>query len=137
MKFLLFPLMIISMFSCKTKKSLTKCNQKVISSMEEYQNAPKDDVEIQDVNIDNDCLEIEFSAGGCDGNSWKVNLINSEISTRSIPPQLSIRLSLENKEICEAFITKKASFDISSLRMGGNEVILIIDGYAKYVSYKY
>ncbi|MBP2834126.1 hypothetical protein J8281_18155 [Aquimarina sp. U1-2] len=113
------------------------CDQQTIVSAEQYENAPKDQLFINSVAIIGDCLSINFSSSGCDGNSWEVNLIDSEIVALSLPPQRNLRLSLKNDEACEAFITKERTFDIRNLRVSGDQVVLSVDDFEDLILYEY
>jgi hypothetical protein len=105
------------------------CNQGVIISPEEYENAPNDPFSITEITISGDCLNIKFSTSGCDGNTWIVKLIDSGNVAESYPCQRILRLSLDNKEECLAVPEKEISFDISDLQIVGNDkVILHVSG---------
>jgi len=112
------------------------CDKDVIISATEFENAPNDPVTIIDMKIVNNCLKIKFKAGGCDGNSWVVELIDSETIAESLPIQRFLRLSLDNKEICDALPVKEMSFNIEKLQIQGyKSVILNISG--KSILYEY
>jgi hypothetical protein len=105
------------------------CDQDVIISESEYENAPFDPFSIVDLKIVDNCLKIKFSASGCDGNTWVVKLIDSEWIMLPMIPVRELRLSLDNKELCDALITKEVSFNIESLQVeGSNKVRLDISG---------
>ena len=112
------------------------CDQSVIVSKTEYENAPNDMVYIIDMNVSGDCLTIKFSASGCSGNSWAVKLIDLGGVAKSNPCQRTLKLSLDNKEECAAVITKEISFNIEELQLNGdNRVFLNISG--KGILYEY
>jgi hypothetical protein len=105
------------------------CDKDVLISPEEYENAPNYDFSMINMVIIGDCLKIKFGASGCDGNSWIVKLIDSGNVAESYPSQRTLRLSLENKEICAAYIGKEISFNIKDLQIEGNDkVVLNISG---------
>lgn len=105
------------------------CDQNVIISPIEYQNAPNDPFSITEMTITGDCLNIKFAASGCDGNTWIVKLIDSGDVAESYPCQRTLRLSLDNKEVCAAIPGKEISFDIKDLQIVGNDkVILHVSG---------
>ena len=54
-----------------------------------------------------------------------INLIDSEAIWESFPAQRSLIFSLENKELCLAYITKDISFDISSLQLNNQTSLLL------------
>lgn len=105
------------------------CDQNVIISETEYKNAPDDPFSITVMSITGDCLNIKFGASGCDGNTWIVKLIDLGVVAESYPCQRTLRLSLDNKEICTAVPTKEISFNIKDLQIcGDDKVILHISG---------
>ncbi len=107
----------------------SNCDQNVIISADEYENAPNDYLNILNMQIVDDCLKIKFNASGCSGNSWIVKLIDQEDVAHSNPIQRTLRLSLDNKEACLAVITKEVSFNIKDLQVEGtNKVLLNISG---------
>lgn len=99
------------------------CDQEVIISEDEYKNAPDSPVSINEMKIVGNCLKIKFSASGCDGNSWVVKLIDVGAVAESNPCQRTLRLSLDNKEMCEAYITREVSFDIKELQIIGDDKV--------------
>lgn len=76
------------------------CDIKTIESAEQYVNAAADQLEINSLSISDNCLKINFSSGGCSGDTWQLKLIDSEDILESIPPQRNLRLSLKNEELC-------------------------------------
>lgn len=112
------------------------CDQEVIISEDEYKNAPDSPVSINEMKIVGNCLKIKFSASGCDGNSWVVKLIDMGAVAESNPSQRTLRLSLDNKEMCKALITREISFDIENLQIeGAKKIQLNILG--KSILYEY
>lgn len=113
------------------------CDQKVIINKGQYKNGPSDLLTIQEAEISGDCLTIRFGASGCDGKSWEVRLIDSGEVLYSDPPQRNIRLSLRNKEMCEAYLTREISFDISDLQVNGNKLLLNLSNSGTQIAYSY
>lgn len=117
----------IDYYEIFTKQS--DCDQNVIISKTEYENARDDPFAITGMTIDGNCLKITFSASGCDGNSWVVKLIDLGVLAYSDPAQRTLRLSLDNKEACAAVIGKEVSFNIEDLQIqNDNRVWLDISG---------
>lgn len=113
------------------------CEFETISSAEQYQNAPSDALDINSLEINGNCLEINFRAGGCDGDTWELKLIDSEEVFESDPPQRNLRLSLKNEELCEVYIERELTFDISNLQVNGNRVQLNITNSDDEILYEY
>ena len=82
-------------------------------------------------------MEINFRAGGCDGDTWELKLIDSEEVFESDPPQRNLRLSLKNEELCEVYIERELTFDISNLQVNGNRVQLNITNSDDEILYEY
>ena len=105
--------------------NLLTCDQQTIINATEYATATTDAVSIQSLEIVENCLSITLSSGGCDGNSWQVRLVDSGSIAESLPPQRSLKLLLENQEVCLAYITKTISFDIQELEAEGEVSMLL------------
>ncbi|MEN8122384.1 MAG: hypothetical protein ABFS35_18710 [Bacteroidota bacterium] len=105
--------------------NISDCEQDVVISPDEYKNAPNDPFSIKNMVIDGDCLKITYEAGGCDGSTWLVKLIDSGAVAESYPCQRTLRLSMDNKEVCDAVISKTTSFDIKDLQIVGNDKVLL------------
>ena len=130
-------LIFLCLSSCQDENIVEPCTQMLLIGNEIYDNFPADRLTISDVSLEGDCLQITFWAGGCSGNSWIFELVGREDVLYSEPPQRLIRLSLENNEICEAYILKSVTFDITPSRISGNEIILNLDGWDKKIVYDY
>ena len=123
---MLIGIVILSCSNDDDNGSQNNCDFETIISAEQYQNAPNDQIEINSLDINDNCLKINFSSSGCDGNNWELKLIDSGDIMESNPPQRNLRLSLKNEESCEAYITKELTFDITNLKIDGNKVQLNI-----------
>jgi hypothetical protein len=139
-KTLILILIGIAFFSCSSDDdngNQNNCDFGAIISAEQYTNAPADQLEINNLTTNGNCLKINFSSGGCDGNTWELKLIDSGDIMESNPPQRNLRLSLKNEELCEAYITKELTFDISNLKVDGNKVQLNIINSDENILYEY
>ena len=105
------------------------CEVPGIVDQDQFGNDSSDEFDIVDVMLDGDCLEIEFRAGGCSGDTWELKFVGSEALDDSFPQQRSVRLILKDEEDCEAIISKIVSFDISDFKVLGGDVILNLEGY--------
>jgi len=121
---LLLTLVIFSFLSCEKVES--NCDKQVEINNEKYNSAKQDVLIINELEIIDDCLHINFSASGCSGDSWKLELIDSGHVLYSNPPGRDLILSFENPEKCEAYITKDLTFDISVLKLKDSKVKLFI-----------
>ena len=130
---------LLSMLACSDSDDPDPngCDFGTVISQERYRNAPSDELTINSLEIENDCLKINFSASGCSGDSWKIELIDASSIKESDPPQRDLRLSLDNDELCEAFITRELSFNISRLKVEGGQVVLNLLNSGDQILYSY
>lgn len=128
----------LAFMSCDKKEDSTDCDDTLITSPIIDVAYPNDDVTIISASITEDCLSIKYGASGCDGNSWDVELLDANKVDGISNPQITLRLSLDNKEECEAYITKERSFDISVIQVDDlNQVQFILMGYDELLEYNY
>lgn len=113
------------------------CLNTAIENNSQYQNAESALFDVNDISIDGDCLTINYSASGCDGSTWQMQLYDSEDILESSPPQRNLRFVLFNNEACLAYITKDPPFDISNLQVEGGQVILNIVNNNSSITYSY
>lgn len=125
------------MVSCKHDDPSISCDDRAVISDSEMSSAPNDQLVINSLEINGDCLLISFSASGCDGDSWIVRLMGSELILESLPPQRGMLLSLDNDELCEAVITREVSFDILPTRVGSPSIWLNFNNDEDRILYEY
>lgn len=130
-------MMLSSCSNTNEKDNPNNCDFETIISAEQFINAPSDPLIINSLEIENDCLKINFSSGGCSGDSWELKLIDSKDILESNPPQRHLILSLKNEELCHAFITKELTFHISNLKVNGNKLGLNITNSGDNILYEY
>src|SRR5690606_26013504 len=133
-------LMILTLASCSENNNSTEhnsCGLETTISAVQYIEAPADELTIHHLEINGDCLEINFSAMGCEGDSWELKLIDSEGVYESAPLQRNLRLSLNNEELCNTVITKTVVFDISNLQVDGQAIQLNILNSEQTILYEY
>jgi len=121
-----------------TPASSEICDFMVEISSSEYGATTTTNYTIEDVQINQDCLVIQLSSSGCDGESWVVQLFDSGAIAESFPEQRFIALDLNNEEECDAVISRTYSFELTPLRISeSGEVILNLDGWNGLISYVY
>ena len=136
-------IMILStLMSCNDNDDNTSndkniCEPEIIVSEEAFNNAPNSGHSINELQLEGDCLTIDFSASGCGGDTWEIKLVASPIVIETFPIQQFIRLSLKNEEVCRAVIRKSVTFDISKLKETSPEPSFInFVGYNDKVFYQ-
>ncbi|MEM9142658.1 MAG: hypothetical protein AAGA86_06695 [Bacteroidota bacterium] len=133
----LFGLALCSCSDDDDGTSMGNCDLGTVISESRFNDAPSDALTINTLSVEGDCLMINFSAGGCDGSSWEIVLIDSGAILESDPPQRNLRLSLNNEELCAAIVQRELTFDISNLRVEGNQVRLNLVNSEDSVLYSY
>ena len=127
-------------FSCSDTDVIDQdnCDAQVIISSEDYTNASNTGLTINSLEIEDDCLKVNYSASGCDGDSWELELIDSEAVLESFPVQRNLNFSFTNNEACLAFFTKEKTFDISNLQVqDSNSIRLNIENFNNSILYEY
>jgi hypothetical protein len=139
LKTAIFPAIafITLLIACKKDEALPASENKILLGNTIFKTYPDDPLIISAASITGDSLQITFSASCCDGKSWTMQLIGSGDVMLSYPPQLSIRLSLKNPEICKALCSKTLKFDITPTRVTGDQIILNLAGWDQSLLYKY
>lgn len=133
-------IVMLGILACNSdddNNNTSSCDQLVIISSKQYNDEPNDNLTINSLKINEDCLRINFTSSGCSGDSWEVKLIDSEEVLESVPPQRNLKVSLKNEELCQAVITKEISFSISELRIDGTKVLLNIKNSEDQLLYEY
>ncbi|MEM9920234.1 MAG: hypothetical protein AAF990_19215 [Bacteroidota bacterium] len=139
-RFALFLSLALAVSSCSKDDDTasSQCMFDVVFSAQQFVNGPSDELRINHLTVENDCLTIVFSAAGCTGDTWKINLVDSESSLDTDPARRSLRLVLKNDELCEALVRKEVSFDLSILQDHmANSVSLLIVNSNDVVLYEY
>jgi len=112
-------------FSCEKDNIDTSsaiCDQKLIIDSNLFDSAPNDDFTFNSVKIEGDCMNISFSyGGGCE--DTKVKLIDSDSEGFSLPPTRFLRLSLDDGDNCEAWVTEEISFDLTPVKRGDSRIL--------------
>ncbi len=114
------------------------CDSSTIIDNELYQNAESGFFNLGDVELIGDCLSINISASGCSGDTWVMELVDSGGVLESLPVQRNLKFILTNNEACLAVFGKEQSFDLTNLKVEGeDEVILNVEGFPEPISYSY
>lgn len=105
------------------------CGNITIVDASLFDTANSEGLSIINAAIEDDCLNLDVGAGGCDGSTWEFYLIDSEVVTKSIPPQRVLKIDFKDLEDCEAYIRTSISFDLRPLRIGdsGDVVLRLVD----------
>ncbi|MGB8375579.1 MAG: hypothetical protein WCE57_09690 [Salegentibacter sp.] len=114
------------------------CDKCIIINKDLYNQTNTDHYTIQHITINQDCLEVEFSSSGCDGNSWNIELVDLGAISETAIPQRNLKLKLENSELCDAYITRTISFDLTNLQLDTYDRLnLKIANYDNLINYEY
>ena len=93
--------------------------------------------EIADVQVNGDCLEVEIISGGCSGETWQAELIDAGYIAESYPIQRGLKLILENKELCNAVVSRRFTFDLRPVRASSDVVSLNLEHWKEQIRYEY
>ncbi|GAK92286.1 hypothetical protein JCM19298_2774 [Nonlabens ulvanivorans] len=123
-------ILCVTLLSCDVGDEDINTNQQVcinapdvIIDASRYGNL-NENVSITGLSLSGDCLTIIISGSGCDGSSWTLDLVDSDVVSFSSPPERNLILEFTNTELCTAVFEKSFTFDISSLQVSGNELRL-------------
>lgn len=114
------------------------CGSEIVLDNNAFETSESDYYTINNIYFNDDCLTVEYTASGCDSNTWVMTLIDSENIAESMPPQRYLKLSLFNNEACLAVFNSQETFDLVPLRVqGANEVLLNIEDFTEPLLYSY
>ena len=134
-----FPLLLMNT-QCDDDDSfqVNTCGSAVIIDNSFFESAVSGDYQLVSLDINDDCLTVEISSSGCDGESWSMVMVDSGVVAESSPEQRYLKFVFTNDEVCLAVFNQSRVFDLSVLRIdGSNEVILNIQGFPESISYMY
>lgn len=93
---------------------------------------------IEKVEMEGDVMTLSIGASGCNGETWQVELVDSERTLRSYPAQRSLKILFTNDELCQAYFVKEYKFNISELQLGKRgQVYLNLMDYKDQLLYEY
>ena len=114
------------------------CDECTLINNDRYNQVETDNFSIFNIEVVDDCLEIQLGSSGCNGENWKTELISSETILETAIPQRNLRMNLDNPELCEAYITKTISFNLTNLQLENyDEIQLNIVGFPNLFQYNY
>lgn len=94
-----------------------------------------DQVTINKAEIKGDCLEINFSyGGGCGEHEFQLERMPMFCATPPVPP-ITLQFLHDNKgDLCQAYLTKTLSYDLTSLQDSNQRVVefYLTDYHGKY-----
>ena len=143
MKKLLLILTLIHILSCNSEDDNytieNNCDFTSEIILEEDFNAiSTSNYAITEVELNDDCLEITFSASGCGTDLWEENLYSTDASYNVFPLQRDVKIELINEELCLAVFQKTVSFDLTPFQIDGqSDLPLNITGWNEQITYGY
>lgn len=119
-------------------ESRSSCGSAAVIAPGFFETAESENFDFINVEILDNCLNVEILAIGCDGNNWSLVLVDSGRITETDPTRRNLKLVFSNEESCETLITQSRNFDLQNLRMEGSETIeLKIEGLDDSLIYNY
>ncbi len=70
------------------------CDECTLINNNLYNQVETDNFSILNIELVDDCLEIQFGSSGCNGENWETELISSETILETAIPQRNLRLTL-------------------------------------------
>lgn len=140
LKLSLILMMCTGILSCGKEDDSTPlepCDKPAIEDQSRFNGTQTNHYTISTARIYQDCLEVEIRSGGCDGNSWNMELIDSGTVVDSDQVQRYLRISLENDELCEVLVSSKISFNLTPLRRDGKPISFQLEGWDTPLVYEY
>jgi|TARA_B110000503_G_scaffold141215_1_gene234056 hypothetical protein len=143
MKKLLLILTLIHILSCNSEddNSTIENNCDFTSEIileEDFNAISTSNYAITEVELNDDCLEITFSASGCGTDLWEENLYSTDASYNVFPLQRDVKIELINEELCLAVFQKTVSFDLTPFQIDGqSDLPLNITGWNEQITYGY
>jgi hypothetical protein len=128
------------LLACSSKDDAfdSLCDEVAIIGLQLYNEVDACNCSINDMNIVQDCLVINFSSSGCDANEWNVRLIDKEVVTETTSmPTRSLKLVVSHNQLCAAFLSTEKSFDVSSLQISGVSPLYLQINDQQVIEYKY
>lgn len=114
------------------------CGQAVVIDKGYYEAATSDAFDFIHAEVIDNCLSVNLSASGCNGETWSIVIVDSGIVSASAPDQRNLKLVFSNEEMCKSVFTQNRMFDLSRLQIeNSNEVILNIEGIPGPIHYIY
>lgn len=127
-------ILLVGLASCEEEKITNgECDNIIV--VDELGAIISDPYMITSVQLEGSCLAIEVSSGGCSGESWAARLFASSLVAESYPPQVSIELSFDDDELCEAAIKRTFSFNLEALNNISDQMILHLAGWDEPIYY--
>ena len=132
---------LLSFAACNEKEPTSaQCDRALIVSDTNYKNAKDEsDFRIKDVSIAGNCMKITYSYGGGCG-KIETELVASEnhINNTMELPTRKLKLSIDDKDNCEALITTTEEFDISALQnSNGSNTTIELYKWDSLIQYSY
>jgi len=138
---LVFSLFISSLFSCSDSDANpyedSVCDQITTVDNSRYKSSQSEGFLIRSVQIIGNCLVVEIEAGGCSGDTWKVELIDAGRVAESNPEQRDLKILLDNRELCYAIVHKTYTFDLRPIQTTNNVVLMNLELWDEQIRYEY
>ena len=109
-------LLIFAFIACGEEDPINEnCPDLIVVNEAKYKSINNDnDVLIQEMSIENDCLVINIGFSGCDDDHTIVMVTDGAVA-ESFPVQVHFKLLDENPQACLAYFTKEFNYDLNQL----------------------
>ena len=120
-----FILLFINAKCSDDDEAESSCGPMAVIDAGFYDASESDAYNLMSAEIMGNCLTVEISAGGCDGSTWSLVLVDSGAIAESIPAKRSLKLVFSNLEDCEAQITQTRVFDLRNIQIEGSSAVIL------------
>jgi len=137
--FLISISIIIGLSSCdkENDNSSISGNDLIVLDKDMYDTVSTSNYSILNAEIIDNCLKVEVYSGGCDGSSWEVTLVDSELVAESNITERFIKISLKNEELCLAMVVKTYTFDLTPIKFSNNQIFVNLSNWENKLLYQY
>lgn len=138
--FLLFLCLLLS--SCSNddapNDTISCGTSAVIVGNQTFEAIETNNYSIQDIVLNENCLEITISSSGCSPENWNMNLFSNTTFFDTFPLQRSAKIEVITNEACLAVFQKTLNFDLQPFQLEGQDaVIIFIEGWNTPINYQY
>lgn len=110
-------IVLVSLIFTNCTKTSSSCGDSAFIDKDKFEKSQNNSgiSIVKDPVIVDDCLEMELSYSGCNGNH-NFEFVGSGEVAESLPVQTNFCIIDKNPQLCEAVFTSSVSFDLSDLR---------------------
>ena len=110
----------------------------VVNGNRAFREVRSDDFDLLDVRVADRCLEVLIGYGGGCEDDIGIILVGGGDYAESLPPQLAVKIAVEDNDPCEAYLRRIYYFDLTELQYEGlDELQLNLEGWDEPILVRY